>query len=139
MHWQLLTVVLALGAADDKKTDADKLQGTWVAVSVEHSGKTVPEDKVKNVKAIFKDDTITITTGGQDKPASKFKLDPKKKVKTIDITAGEKEETMQGIYELDGDTLKVCLVAPGKDRPTEFGTKEGEAATLIKFKRDKKE
>ena len=68
MHWQLLTVVLALGAAadkkDDKKTDADKIQGTWVAVSVEHSGKAVPEDKVKNVKAVFKDDTLTLSTGG---------------------------------------------------------------------------
>jgi hypothetical protein len=43
-----------------------------------------------------------------------------------------------GIYELDGDTVKFCFGGPGKERPTEFTTKEGSMRTLSVWKRDKK-
>jgi uncharacterized protein (TIGR03067 family) len=36
-----------------------------------------------------------------------------------DMTEGPtKGEKHLGIYELDGDTVKFCFAAPGKDRPT---------------------
>ena len=149
MHSRLLTAVLVLAAGDDtKKSDVDKLQGTWVAVSIESDGKMVPEEKVKNVKMVIKDDTMNITTGGPGRqpPPATYKLDEKKKPKAIDITAGGRDgsgkktdDVLQGIYELDGDTLKICLGLPGKDRPTELSAKEGAKQTLYTYKRDKKE
>ena len=36
-------------------------------------------------------------------------------------------ETLEGIYELDGDNLKFCVTPPGgnfKQRPTDFSAKE---------------
>jgi uncharacterized protein (TIGR03067 family) len=148
MQWQLLTAVLVLAAGDDKKSDVDKLQGTWVAVSIESDGKMVPEEKVKNVKMVIKDDTMSITTGGPGRqaPPAMYKLDEKKKLKTIDITAGGRDgsgkktdDVLPGIYEFDGDTLKICLGLPGKDRPTELSAKEGAKQTLYTYKREKKE
>jgi hypothetical protein len=41
------------------------------------------------------------------------------------------------IYEIDGDTLKVCYDLGGKNRPTEFKTKEGTALFLATYKREK--
>ena len=42
-----------------------------------------------------------------------------------------------GIYEIDGDTLKVCFDPEGKKRPTEFKTASG-SQTLVVHKRLKK-
>jgi hypothetical protein len=44
-----------------------------------------------------------------------------------------------GIYELDGDTMKTCLAAPGKERPTEFSSKEGSGRMSYVWKREKAE
>ena len=40
-----------------------------------------------------------------------------------------------GIYELDGDTLKVCYAIDGGKRPAEFKAKPGSKHVLIVFKR----
>jgi uncharacterized protein (TIGR03067 family) len=107
----------------------------------------VPGEKVKNVKMVIKDDTMSITTGGPGRqpPYAMYKLDEQKKPKTIDITAGGRggsgktDNAPPGIYELDGDTLQICLGLPGKDRPTELSAKEGAKQTLYTYKREKKE
>ena len=40
-------------------------------------------------------------------------------------------------YEVDKDTLRSCIVPPGKDRPTEFVTKSGSGIYLFSYKRAK--
>ena len=44
---------------------------------------------------------------------------------------------MQGIYELKGDELKICLSEPGGQRPGELSAKEGSKRMLITFKKAK--
>jgi uncharacterized protein (TIGR03067 family) len=56
-----------------------------------------------------------------------FKIDPAKQPKTFDYIPSEgahKGDVLLGIYELDGDTLRICHVAAStkKPRPTEFST-----------------
>jgi uncharacterized protein (TIGR03067 family) len=58
----------------------------------------------------------------------------------MDITGTEgpnKGKTMLAIYELEGDSMKVCYDMSGKERPTEFKTKPGTAQFLAKYKREK--
>src|SRR5262245_3126070 len=48
------------------------------------------------------------------------------------MTEGPSKGTvMLGIYEFDGDTLKVCFDAEGKKRPTEFKSAPGSAIFVI--------
>ena len=141
MHWQLLTAVLVVAApapAEDKKKDEEKLQGTWIVVSGERDGMKLPDDKIKDLKVVIKDDTLTV---GDEKTT--FKLDAKKKPKTIDLVPikkdGTKEDMVPGIYEIDGDDLKMCWAKGGKeaDRPTEFATKKDSRNVLFILKREK--
>jgi RNA polymerase sigma-70 factor (ECF subfamily) len=113
-------------AADDKpKADKDKLDGTWVAESGEHGGKKAAEEFVQKCKIVIAGDKITLAGlvrgEKEDGVEGTFKVDPTAKPKTIDISLANREDVV-GIYELDGDTLKVCLVeSKGNTRPTEFG------------------
>jgi uncharacterized protein (TIGR03067 family) len=103
----------------DKKSDKERLQGTWVPVSVELGGKKLSNEelKEKDFKTVFDGDSVTMTVQTQNKEMT-YKLDPSKKPKHIDLV-NSKGEVTRGIYLLDGNTLKLCAPdTPGEDRPT---------------------
>ncbi|HEV3204267.1 MAG TPA: TIGR03067 domain-containing protein [Gemmataceae bacterium] len=139
-----LTVCVLFGADSPKdaiKKEMGQLQGEWSMVSGERDGESLPEDLVQDAKRVTKEDEVTVTLAGQVYLKAKFAISPSKKPKTIDYTlqdGSEKGKTMLGIYELEGDKVKFCFSSPGKDRPTEFNTKEDSGKTLSVWKRDKK-
>jgi uncharacterized protein (TIGR03067 family) len=128
---------------DEAKSDKDKLQGTWQVVSAERMGKAMPEPEKH--KLVIEGDTLTIQRGDAVLFKGKVKLDPAKKPKTLDMeftedAGGQKKgQVSQGIYVIEGDTLKWCNAAPGaEDRPTEFSTNDKKNHMLIVLKREKK-
>jgi uncharacterized protein (TIGR03067 family) len=137
----VLILVGADGAQDATKNEMAQLEGKWSMVSGEANGLSMPKETVQSCKRVAKDGETTITIGGQVYFKAKFSIDPTKKPKAIDYNMTEgptKGRTHLGIYELDGDMVKFCFAAPGKDRPTEFTAKEGSQRTLSVWKRDKK-
>jgi RNA polymerase sigma-70 factor (ECF subfamily) len=127
---------------DKGKTDQEKIQGTWIVVSMKawEKGKEVKNEqfdkiaqliKQKKLKMTFTGEKLTLSGFGDEMPSSNYKLDPSKKPKTID--AVDDKETQKGIYTLDGKELKLCFgitkyqrsfpekekVIPG-DRPKDF-------------------
>jgi uncharacterized protein (TIGR03067 family) len=143
MHWQLLSAVLVLAApapAEDKK-DAERLQGEWTAVSFRRGTIAEPgDDDVKKFKVVIKDDLMTINDGKRDEKLT-IRLGPTKKLKEIDLTPQDKgaEAKVLGIYELNGDDLKICFTKAGGARPTKFAWDPDAGQTLIVFKRQKKD
>src|SRR5258708_3978799 len=148
MKLHALLVVLAAGllvAADAPKDDAgkkeqEKLQGKWSAVSGERDGQKAPDTEIGQIKLEFKDGKMFINIANETKEIATLKVDGSKKPKTVDLDLTEgpdKGKKAQGIYEVDGDNLKLCVAKPGKDRPTEFATKAGSETTLLVLKKDK--
>jgi uncharacterized protein (TIGR03067 family) len=119
------------------KDDAQKLQGTWQFVSLEVEGAKMPAAALAGSEITIRGDTfVTTSPGAVDKGT--FTLDTGKKPRTIDFTfteGPEKGMTTWGIYELDGDTLRVCLSLRGRDRPIGFATKVGSGHALETLKR----
>jgi uncharacterized protein (TIGR03067 family) len=109
-----------------------------VPVSIEVAGKKAPDTDLKGVKLTIQGDRFSLEAG---KGAIKgtFKADASKKPKTIDAFFEEdgKKVTVLSIYELEGDTLRVCAAAPGKPRPKEFKTEKGDDQELTVYKRQK--
>jgi uncharacterized protein (TIGR03067 family) len=137
----VLVLVGVGGAQDATKKEMTQLEGEWSMVSGEADGMAMPKEIVTGGKRVAKDGETTITIGGQVYFKAKFSIDPTKKPKAIDYMMTEgptKGKTHLGIYDLDGDTVKFCFAAPGKDRPTEFTAKEGSQRTMSVWKRDKK-
>jgi uncharacterized protein (TIGR03067 family) len=134
----ILLVSLLSAAPAPKDTDQEMIQGTWKLESVESGGQVYVE-QYKDWTFNIKDDKLIIKIG--DKVAKEYaiKIDPDKKPKTVDLIReiGGQTLTELGIYELDGDTWKMCNDEAGIMRPTEYGTKEGTRLEVIVMKRVK--
>ena len=135
-----MTVVLTavgVGIADDAEKDLKKLVGTWEEVSHTANGQAKSADEVKGTTVVidatgkweaFKDGTSLLK--------GSVKLDPAKKPRAADWAIEGSDMVAKGIYEVDGDTWKHCFSL--KERPTEFGSKEGSEVYYIVLKRVKK-
>jgi uncharacterized protein (TIGR03067 family) len=138
----LLIAALLVGApAQDDKKDDEKIQGNWAVVSREFIGKKTPEAELKALRVTIKDGTITMDDG-KKKEKIPYKLDPSKKPKAIDLanTGIESKETTLAIYELDGDTLRICWSEKDPEhRATRFASDEDSGQTMIVLKREKKD
>jgi uncharacterized protein (TIGR03067 family) len=137
----LIMLPFASFARGDELKDEKKAQmGTWIPEEAEMAGRKLPEEVRKTIKLeLDADGNYTVTTGtGIDK--GRVKLDLKAKPKALDIISTEganKGKTFLAIYELKGDTLKVCYDLSGKMRPGEFATKPGTLLFLVNYKRQK--
>ena len=137
----VLASAVAAGPKDAKK-ELDRLQGTWVMESLEIDGQVLPEDKIKGTTLVIKGDRYIVKVKDQSFETT-FKLDPAKKPKAIDMyfatSPAEAPKLAKGIYELDGDTLKLCRYqAPEKARPTQFGSWPDTGLFVVVWKRQKK-
>lgn len=129
----ILACSSAAWGADDKD---DTLDGTWLPAEAELAGKKFPDEIRKTIKLVLKGDEYLVTVGPQTDRGT-CKRDPSAKPKALDITSTEgpnKGKTFLAIYERDGDTLRVCYDLSGKDRPSEFRTKEGTQLYLVTYK-----
>ena len=135
----------ASGTLADDKADLEKevrkFQGTWTIESSVTGGAAIPADRLTGFIVTFEGDKHTLKVGDKVFQVGTQKLDPSKSPKTIDVTMTEgpsKGTVMLGIYEFDGDTLKVCFDPEGKTRPTEFKSPAGSKNFLNVHKRVKK-
>jgi uncharacterized protein (TIGR03067 family) len=128
-------------AVDEAKKELERIQGTWVATRIEINGRPT---NLGGSKLICTGDQYVQMAGDQEVvERGTHKLDPTKKPKHMDITitGGEQKGLTQlGIYELEGDTLKMCVSEAGsKERPKDFSTKPGTGQIFVTFKREKKD
>ncbi len=146
MRFQVLGMMLAaacLAAAGDGdiaiKKEYEKLEGTWKMESFTMDGKPAPTKDFADFRMTLKGETFT-TVSADGKSAGTYKVDPARSPKTIDITftSGQNDGmTMLGVYEVDGDTYKVCLPTSSKERPKELTSRDGTGLVLEVFKRIK--
>jgi uncharacterized protein (TIGR03067 family) len=118
------------------KDDKERLQGHWVAESVEMDGAPRPQEIVARMSLTFSGNRVK--AGPVVAPLtgeSTFYLDEQANPKKIDIIDENRKGTF-GIYRFDGDRFVLCGGDDDeKDRPTEFSSKEGKNRMVAVFKR----
>ncbi len=140
--------------AMDGNKDLESLAGTWNIDTMGWGNNSVPKELMKGYKFVFAGNELTweaalsmmgrggkITANDGAFPCD-FKIDPSKKPKEIDITLHQKQvdHTFLGIYEIEGDALKVCYyVRETGRRPTEFSSKDEPKIGFITLTRAKQE
>ena len=119
--------------------DLNAMKGKWKIEKAEAGGKEIESDDLKSVLLTITGERYEVLV--KDKTdAGTLKLDESQKPKTMDSTDTEGEnvgKVIKAIYEISGDTMRVCYVLDGGERPTEFATKSDTALLLITYKREK--
>jgi uncharacterized protein (TIGR03067 family) len=142
----LLATAVGVTAAPIPKAkvkDEESILGTWQVENLDFGpGTPVPPIDFKQMKFTFKaGGKLTMSMGDMPPKEGSYKLDPAAKVKAIDMTEAN-GRAAPGIYELDGDTLKICIAeGPDAVRPTELKPdgKRVAVVTLNRIKEEKKE
>lgn len=121
--------------ADDLKA----MEGKWTVAEAEAGGKKIEsEDLAKLVVTITGATYSLMTDDGPD--GGTLTLDETQNPKTMDATDTEGMDVgkvIRAIYEITGDTMRVCYAIEGGARPTEFATRDGVPWLLITYQRQK--
>jgi uncharacterized protein (TIGR03067 family) len=120
------------------KEELDKLQGIWNVVALEVEGQKMGTAATTGARIVVNGNRFTTASMGATYDGV-LDVDPVPNPKTFNLSftdGPEKGNTSLGIYELDGDTWKICLTLHGNRRPTAFATKPGSGHALETLKRE---
>jgi uncharacterized protein (TIGR03067 family) len=142
-----LVVLASAGAGQDRakqKLDAEQrehLQGTWVATSVAGFGADVNEEQLRNLKLVIKGDHLTAHYGDKTVEAT-FRVDASHSPRQIDVTlvSGPPEikgAKVEGIYLIEGQSLRMAFRDPGQPRPEFFAKPNQTEVHGFTFRKEK--
>jgi uncharacterized protein (TIGR03067 family) len=112
--------------------DIDQLQGSWSVTALETDGQNMPAEMLAGARIEIRDERFTSTGMGFDYEG-RLQLDESTTPRRIDMKfdAGPPKGTSNlGIYELTGDTWKLCLATRGTVRPAAFAAPPGSGFAL---------
>jgi uncharacterized protein (TIGR03067 family) len=139
-----LPTTLTTAAPDEKTSEtvqqaAEALKGQWLMTKATVNG--APNSRQAGRVRYFFDgassfimsNDYAVTLEGD------FTIDPGRSPRTIDLVSGNAaaQNRMYGIYEIEGDTLKLCLSMNANRRPSKFESKRGSGESFYVFKRVK--
>jgi uncharacterized protein (TIGR03067 family) len=132
-----LASALAQSTGDVPKS----LQGIWTATQARRDGKAA-EDVVGHRLSIDGNRFQIQAKDGKPLFRGTVRVNPSAKPAAIDFEHADgalKGKAWKGIYAVEGDTLKVCDIAPNLDkgRPTAFEARSGSGHVLVTFARAK--
>lgn len=134
----LVAFVPVLGRADDKADEWKGLAGKWTIEKAVLGG-TDATGTLSAAVLTITEGKYTLELGGQEDKGT-LVLDLVKKPKHMDIAGTEganKGKKYPAIYELSGDTLKICYALEGETRPTGFESEAGSKTLLVRYERKK--
>ncbi len=118
--------------ADELTNKYEALQGTWGVESFRKDG--IPDPSVVGYRVRIDGNVMTMFQKDGSGIETRFVLSAKQDVNHID--AFENDRPSAGIYQLDGDTLRICVRVGSPDvRPTRFRSSEGDGTMLTVLKR----
>lgn len=134
----VLLLAIAVSPEEAIRREREKFEGNWKVASIEVDGVQLPAEQVREFTLTFKGGKF-ISRMGDKMQNGTYTIDPTKTPKTMDITNSDgpdKGKLRPVIYTLEDNTLRICGSEVGKDRPTEFKTKDHKGIMLMILRRE---
>jgi uncharacterized protein (TIGR03067 family) len=135
----LIASVSLTAFAAAPSNDAKAIQGTWSPAKAELAGQPMTEAVLKTISLKLENGKYEVFVAGNPDRGT-YTIDPASKPKGMSITGTEgpnNGKTFPAIYELKGDTLRICYDLSGAKRPTEFKSIAGTKLYLVTYNRRK--
>lgn len=113
---------------------AAEMQGEWSMVSGSLDGYPLDKNFIKMGKRVVEGNEMTVRFGRDIYSKAKYNVNRSKTPVAIDLynTAGSNAGKLQyGIYELAGKLLRLSIAAPGRERPADFSSTQGDGRTVV--------
>ena len=136
-HIFCVGLVVAASLAACRAGDAKAIQGRWTPVTAELAGQPMPDTVLKTISLKLDSGTYEVFVGPSPDRGT-YTLDPTGKPKGMTVTGTDgpnRGKTFPCIYELQGDTLRICYDLSGMKRPTEFKSSAGTKLYLVTYTR----
>ena len=136
-----LGVAVSLFSVPALRADEPKdFHGKWEYVEWHHAGEKLPEEKHKSLVLVIGPKDCRVEAEDKLLSVATYKVGEVNKRRTVelDISHGEfKDQKMLAIFEIDGDTMRVCYDLEGKEFPTVFKSTKENKWVLVTYKRKK--
>jgi uncharacterized protein (TIGR03067 family) len=120
-------------------SDLDDLQGSWSIVALEAEGMAMPAGMLRGAKIVVEGSGFkSIAMGAVYEGIVELDANTQPKTLAMKFTAGpENGNTNFGIYELVGDSWKICINLKTGAAPAGFATSAGSGYALEVLTRDR--
>jgi uncharacterized protein (TIGR03067 family) len=111
------------GGAAAVMPDEQRLQGKWVAVSGQARKQPIPAEQLAMLSITFDGEQVTFDQPGVPAGSQRgtIEINANSNPKRINFVAPDPtKETLPGIYEFDGERLKLAVIDEDYARPTNF-------------------
>jgi uncharacterized protein (TIGR03067 family) len=135
----LAAMVALPGFAAEVPDDAKTVQGSWKPAKAEWAGQPMDEAVLQSISLKLDHGKYEVFVGERADKGT-YTLDAGTQPKSITITGTDGPNhgrTFPAIYELTGDTLRICYDLSGAKRPTEFKSVAGTRLYLVSYNRKK--
>jgi RNA polymerase sigma-70 factor (ECF subfamily) len=122
----------------DRSLEAEDLQGKWVLQQMEAGGQEMPIDRQGRQAAAFHDYRYVLYLVNNDavlELGGTYTLDAAQPARFLEMHPEGGGDAMKCLYEIEGDTLRLCMAAPGGPRPAEFKTMPNQNHMSMRLKR----
>ena len=131
---------MATAILPQKQLKSHLLKKHGLEIRWKRMGKKVPKEIAMRMRFKFSGDKLFIRGNFDDdrEVECSFRLDEKQEPNHIDFATPTGNKPILGIYQCDGDSLKICMRHGNSDkgRPTKFKTTSGSELILITFALD---
>ncbi len=117
--------------------DAKAVQGNWKPAAAELAGRPMPDAVLKSISLKLDNGTYEVFVG-EEPDRGTYMLDFAATPRGMTITGTDgpnKGRIFPAIYELKGDTLRICYDLSGTKHPTEFKSIAGTRLYLVTYTR----
>jgi uncharacterized protein (TIGR03067 family) len=139
IHCLCLLIAASVTAFASDHPDAKAIQGNWALVKAELGGQPMAEGVMKTISLKLTDGKYEVLVAGVPDNGT-YSIDSDTKPKSITVTGTDgpnRGKTFPSIYELKGDTLRICYDLSGMERPKEFKSVAGTKLYLATYHRKK--
>lgn len=115
--------------------EMEALHGEWLALEIVNSGAAVPKQFLSHGSRVCEGSRTTVVFGGQKMVDVFFQIPAPRHIDYLVASGPNKNKLQEGIYELDGEILRVAMGPVGMGRPNELQSTPGDGVTYSVWKR----